>query len=124
MSDTEDNIRSFHHFEDGSVVETTHIPRDIMSDTTIDDLLAKARAIKHTNNGTIEMVIMKEGDLSSMTPLKSALYDLMLEVIGVDDRIIELSGNSRFDQQVTSQVNGANDLRAEQRNKLKELFDE
>ncbi len=114
MSDTEDNIRSFHHFEDGSVVETTHIPRDIMSDTTIDKILGIV--LKDYGTKTLKLIDVNEA--------KSALYDLMLEVIGVDDRIIELSGNSRFDQQVTSQVNGANDLRAEQRNKLKELFDD
>lgn len=88
-----------------------------MSDTTIDDIFNLVHiGYEHQNceDSCVAQSYCKEA--------KSALYDLMLEVIGVDERIIELSGNSRFDQQVTSQVNGANDLRAEQRNKLKQLF--
>ena len=96
-----------------------------MSDTTIDDLLAKDRATKP--DGT-EMVIMVEGDLSSMIPLKSALYDLIdKKIIGED----EPDETDKWTPEMADVISatrriiyGRNALRAEQRNKLKGLFDE
>lgn len=40
------------------------------------------------------------------------------EAIGEDDYITNNSGNSRFDQQVQSNIDGANTLRRELRSKL------
>jgi len=88
-----------------------------MSDKTIDEILNKIEAYGWIDDDepTIDAISLKKA--------KSALYDLILkEVVGEDDKIIKLSGNSRFDQEVTNEINGANEVRAEMRNKLKELF--
>jgi len=42
----------------------------------------------------------------------------VLKAIGEDNYIIKTSGNSRFDQQVQSEIDGANKLRAEIKEKL------
>jgi hypothetical protein len=46
------------------------------------------------------------------------------EVIGLDDYIIKPSGNSRFDQEVQSEISGQNKLRESQRKKLREPMEE
>ena len=91
-----------------------------MSDTTIDKVLVKmVYAIMRYDPDTDIL----EEDREAVNQAKSALYDLILkEVVGEDEKIIKLSGNSRFDQEVTNEINGANEVRAEMRNKLAELF--
>lgn len=53
--------------------------------------------------------------------IESLIEETILAVIGEDDYITKLSGNSRFDQQVSNEIGGQNTLRASQRDHLHKI---
>lgn len=85
-----------------------------MSDTTIDDLLNELTGNPDT------------APVDQVAQAKSALYELMLGVIGEDEEMYKLDTPTVIDPNDFHQYNirvFANDyLRAEQRTKLKGLF--
>lgn len=55
----------------------TNQPNDLKQG--IDTLLAKDRATKHTLHANIELVILEEGNLDSLTPLADAILQLFTD---------------------------------------------
>lgn len=87
-----------------------------MSDTTIDDLLLKFVSSELNEFGVQQGAISENKQLFTLEQTKSALYELMLSVIGDDDK---LTHNVDTVEWIKTE---RNQLRQEMRNKLTELM--
>lgn len=87
----------------------------------LDEILAKDMATQHTPDGNILMVIMDEGNLDSMIPLKEAIQAYITQVcndvIGKDEAEV---GYGKRDGEYEA-IRARNELRTQQRNKYKDL---
>lgn len=94
----------------------THQPKEL------DEILQEVYDIGWNDN--LDQAIHGRRETKIISKAKQAILATHIprskveEAIGEDDYITKPSGNSRFDQQVQSEINGANQLRAEIRQKL------
>lgn len=82
--------------------------------TWLDEILAKLNANSHDVLTPQETIIL----WPELKEAKQQILQTIDAAIGADDFIVEPSGNSRIDQQVQSEIDGANKLRAKLREQL------